>query len=303
MQKKTFLDILLFVLFVVGGLLFSQFLALVTLLPFHEDLPSLMAKLNAPLQHPEMRMQLLSFQGISAFCSFVLAPWIFLQWKEGAVCTFLYPYRWNYHFIWIGVLLPLVSTPFTSLIIEWNESIHLPSSLSWLENWARHQEDYLKEITHMLTHLTGLIELSGGLVVIAFLPALGEELVFRGFLQNKLQQLFQRRHLAIWTSAFLFSAIHFQFFGFVPRMVLGAMFGYLYSYSGQFHLPVLAHFTNNGMMLVLIYLRNQGTIAYDIEKEDQVPYSLVIVSLLLTISLMYLFIQAFKRKDLSDSGQ
>ena len=157
-------------------------------------------------------------------------------------------------------------------------------------------------ITQLVTNLTSPFELAVGLVVIALLPALGEELVFRGYLQNKINQLGRNPHWAIWISAFLFSLIHFQFFGFVPRMLLGGFFGYLYYYSGQFHLPVIAHFTNNGMMLILIYLKNQGAISYDVEKEEHIPLSLAFASLALTLGLFYAFVKMSKENSQEIEG-
>lgn len=298
MQKdNSFLDILLFVLAVIAGLFFAQFLTLAVLLPFYKDLQGLMDALNNPLQHPEIKMQLLAMQGISAFSSFVLAPWAFIKWRERNVLPFLYKKATDVPLIGLAIGLTLVSTPFISLIVEWNESIVLPSQFSWVEDWAKQKENYLKEITEMLTSLDNPTELAWGLVVIAFLPALGEELVFRGYLQQKIGQLSQNPHMAIWVSAFLFSAIHFQFYGFFPRMLLGALFGYMYHFSGQFHLPVVAHFTNNGLMLVLIYLKDHGAISYDIEKEDQASLPLAFLSLGLAAALFSVFVRRSKKES------
>jgi len=304
MPTKTspLLDILLFLLFVIAGLFLSQFLAIAALLPFHQyDATRLMNDLNQPLQHPEMKMQLLFVQGISAFCAFVLAPWTFIKWKEKQVVNFLYGIRPNGQFILLTAFLIIAATPFISLLVEWNESIQLPKAFSFYEKWAREKEDHLKEITDLLTDLNNPAELFWGLIVIAFFPALGEELVFRGYLQNKLCRSGTNPHFAIWFSAILFSAIHLQFFGFFPRMVLGALFGYLYHFSGQFHLPVVAHFTNNGLMLTLIYLKNKGHIAFDIEKEEQVSIGMSLGSLLATLLILFLFYKQSKNVATSSS--
>jgi uncharacterized protein len=286
-KKELFLEIGYFVVFVVASLFVSQFLALVALLPLHDfKLQELVLKMNDPLRYPEMKMQLLTIQGLSSFLSFVAAPMAFIIWKEKYWRSFLSSNsNSKFQLIGITILIMLVSMPFLSVVIEWNEHLVLPEPFA---QWATEKEEFLKKLTQMLTTLNNPFELSVGLVVIALLPALGEELVFRGYLQNKFKMLFDNPHVAIWVSAFLFSAIHFQFYGFVPRMMLGAMFGYIYHATGQFHLPVLAHFTNNGLMLVMMYLKNHGHIQFDIESETQAPVLLSCISFSLTCFLFVL---------------
>ena len=96
-------------------------------------------------------------------------------------------------------------------------------------------------------------------------------------------------HVAIWVSAFLFSAIHLQFFGFVPRLLLGVLFGYIYYWSGNLLYPVLAHFINNGFTLVMLYLYQIGITEMDIENTESVPVMVVLVSVILTFGLLAFF--------------
>ena len=86
--------------------------------------------------------------------------------------------------------------------------------------------------------------------LLALLPALSEELSFRG----TLQQILGNKAAAIWVTAFIFSAIHMQFYGFVPRMLMGAMFGYVFVWTGSLWVPILMHFTNNGLAVLTYYL-------------------------------------------------
>lgn len=300
MQRNSIVfDLLLFVISVLGGLFFGQFLAFLILLPFHGmDLNIVLQKMASPLDYPELKMQLLLTQGISSFVAFVLAPIFFVYVRGERMWAILYKEpAMHVQLMVMTVLWMLVSLPFLSLVIEWNESVQLPEALQHWQVAAREKEDFLKKVTELLTDLNNPFELLIGLVVIAFLPALGEELVFRGYLQNKCRQLFGSGHVAIWFCAFLFSAIHFQFFGFVPRMLLGAMFGYLYYYTGQFHLAVLAHFLNNGLMLVMIYLKNKGIVAFDIEANDQVTWPTALVSLVLSAIVFLLIIRQKKMSE------
>src|SRR5690606_4911795 len=132
-------------------------------------------------------------------------------------------------------------------------------------------------------------ELMFALVIIAILPAVGEEIVFRGLIQNELLRGTRNVHVAIWVAAILFSTIHFQFYGFVPRLLLGALFGYLYYWSGNLMLAILAHFVNNGVSVVALYLYQQGKFAFDIESQEAAPPQMVIISTILTAGLLYYF--------------
>jgi hypothetical protein len=127
------------------------------------------------------------------------------------------------------------------------------------------------------------------LTVIAIVPAIGEEFLFRGIVQNLLLNVSRNIHLSIWISAFLFSAIHFQFFGFVPRMLLGALFGYLYFWSGNLLYPIAAHFINNGFTLLMIYLFRSDVINFDIESTESVPITTVLIFGVITTALLYYF--------------
>src|SRR5690606_6262686 len=99
--------------------------------------------------------------------------------------------------------------------------------------WAKEREDELAMMTKDISKIYNIPDFIFTFFVISIVAGLSEEIVFRGILQTKLWQWFGNVHVAIWVSAFLFSAIHMQFFGFVPRMLLGALFGYLFYFSGN----------------------------------------------------------------------
>ena len=299
-QNNGWMDILTFTLVVVCSLFVAQFIALMCLLPLYNfNVDGVMLAINHPLTSPGIKMQMLFMQGLTSFIAFIVAPLGFIKWKEEKVVSFLYrELDPNPILILLAVSVMVVSMPITSLLVEWNASLKLPPGFESIEMWAREKEDFLKELTEMLTKLDNPLELIVGLFVIALIPAIGEELVFRGYLQNKISRITKSPHLAIWMAAFLFSAIHFQFYGFLPRMMLGAMFGYLYFISGQFHLPVVAHFTNNGLTLFLIYLKNKGRINFDIESEESIPVYVGLISICLTVGLFMLIKSQLKEERL-----
>jgi membrane protease YdiL (CAAX protease family) len=106
------------------------------------------------------------------------------------------------------------------------------------------------------------------LLIIGVLPAIGEELVFRGLLQNKLESATKNAHLAIWISAIIFGAFHMQFYGVVPRIMLGALFGYIYVFSRNIWYPIIAHFVNNGLAVILMYVGPRFIDDFDAQEVD-----------------------------------
>jgi membrane protease YdiL (CAAX protease family) len=102
--------------------------------------------------------------------------------------------------------------------------------------------------------------------MIAVLPAVGEELLFRGVIQKLFSKITRSHHWGIWISAILFSALHLQFYGFIPRLLLGAMFGYLLVWSGSLWLPILAHFINNAAAVTALFMIDHGYLNPSIEE-------------------------------------
>jgi membrane protease YdiL (CAAX protease family) len=196
------------------------------------------------------------------------------------------------------VLLVVCLVPFNDLMIQWNNSLSMPEPLKWLEFWMRRMEDQMREMTQVLTDFSSPARLLAGFLVIAVLPGIGEELVFRGLLQNKLQALTRNPHVAIWVAAIIFSAIHFQFYGFLPRMLLGALFGYLYFWSGNLWVPILAHFVNNAFTLLMIYLYQQKISDYDAEASPVASLPLSLGSLVITAGILFYLYTYFKHQRL-----
>ena len=152
---------------------------------------------------------------------------------------------------------------------------------------GRNAEDKTAQLTKIMTDFGSVGDLMIGLIVIALLPAIGEELVFRGMFQNEFFRGTGNIHLAIWASALIFSAIHFQFYGFIPRVLLGALFGYLYYWSGTLLVPMFAHFFNNAFGVVMIYLHRHEITDLNVEDNTAAPVQYVILNLVLTVGLLY----------------
>ncbi|MDW8345355.1 MAG: CPBP family intramembrane glutamic endopeptidase [Bacteroidia bacterium] len=218
-------------------------------------------------------------QAISSFSMFILAPWFYLKVAEQKSLQTLNT-RNDYSWILLlyAFLLPLMVMPLTKLLVEWNEAIKLPPFLADFEQWAYQKEQELRKLTTFLTNFQSFGAFLVGVLIIAIIPAIGEEMVFRGLLQRKLGNIFSQ-HVAIWVAAFIFSAIHIQFYGLLPRMFLGVLLGYLYAWSGNIAYPMIAHFANNFLTLLMIYLYKIQWINVDIQSEVSVAWYSVAISL------------------------
>lgn len=149
-----------------------------------------------------------------------------------------------------AVVVMIVSVPLQNVIIQWNASLSLPDALISLDRWMKTTEATMQRHTTMLLGGTTVMDLVAGLLIVGVFAALSEELFFRGALQRILQGSNASAHWAIWIGALIFSAFHLQFLGFVPRTLLGALFGYLVWWSGSLWLPVIIHALNNSMVVI-----------------------------------------------------
>ncbi len=216
--------------------------------------------LENPLKNPDTKVTLLIMQACGAIIGLILMPYFLLR-RQGRKLSDLFETPHARPSIIVPVLV-IVFMGVNAIAIHWNKDIQLPFGV---EEWARPLEEKLGELTFFITQYDSQVQMVLAFIVIAVLPALGEEIVFRGMIQNDFYRATRNAHLSIWVSAFLFSAIHLQFYGFFPRMFLGALFGYLYFWSGNLWMPVLAHFVNNGFTLISLYLYEKGAIAVDVE--------------------------------------
>lgn len=254
-----------------------------------------------PIGDPGMKVPIYIMQGMGTLVGLIVVPLVLLRvFSMTPVKLFATDFGWQPSFIIL--LVVIVFMGFNSFIVEWNQGIQLPESLAGIEKMLRGLEDQLGELTKYLTVFDSTVQLVLAVVVIAILPAVGEELVFRGIIQREFFRGTGNIHLSIWISAAIFSAIHLQFYGFVPRLLLGALFGYVYYWSGNLWMPILAHFVNNGFTVIAMYLHQQGTIDVDVETTESAPLPAVIGSLVFTIILLYLFKTYYNKKAISSGA-
>lgn len=250
--------------------------------------------LENPTGNPEGADSLLVFQGLVQFTSFVVAPLAMIRFMKLDIGPYL---NWKHLptvlLLLLTGLLIIFIMPANSLIINWNAKLSLPDFMAGFEQWARAKEDEMAELTKLIANFGTVPRLLAGLLVIAVIPAIGEELVFRGVLQRQLHRWSGSAHVAVWVAAIIFSAIHVQFFGFVPRVLLGALFGYLYLWSGNIWVPIVAHFFNNGFTVLMLYLQQTGAIEFNIESAEPMPIVTVLLSAVLSAAVIYYLYKQF----------
>ncbi len=199
------------------------------------------------------------------------------------------------------IILVLLSTFFfmilNSGVIEWNKSINFPEFMNSFETWAFNKEKELEKITIFLVSFENNWEFLFGILSIALIPGICEEYLFRGVLQKNFYLISKNIHIAVWLSAFFFSALHLQFYGFFPRMLLGVLFGYIYYWSGSILYPMIAHIFNNFFSLTIFYLSQKGLLNENFEvsvnSSPKIPMVLIIISAVLFIGFMYLLRRYF----------
>ena len=174
--------------------------------------------------------------------------------------------------------------------------MHLPGWLSGLENWMTEQEDKADKTIDMLIASKTAGTMIVNIFNIALLPAISEELFFRGVFQKIFGKLFRSGHIAIWITAFLFFAIHLQFIGFIPRFILGLVFGYLFFWSGTLWLPIISHFVNNAVPVIVTFV--QGMDKLNEPENVSLWRQAIYLPLPDAISLMILFY--FRNKNMKN---
>lgn len=139
----------------------------------------------------------------------------------------------------------ITATPMMNRLISLNEAVTLPDSLAWLEQSLKQMEEQAAATIAVMQGGTSVGDLIMNILIIGVLAGLGEELFFRGTFLRLMTTGRINPHIAVWTVAVVFSAVHLQFYGFVPRTLLGAYFGYLVVWTRCLWIPVIIHALNN----------------------------------------------------------
>ena len=272
----------MFVLSGLGGVLIQKYYGI--------DFQALSSLLDDESSYDQIRLPFLFFQAFSSIGGFIIGPLVFMIiFDKSNLSTFSSEYSLSPTLAALITVGVIAFMPFNGWVHLMNKELTLPADMSELYQQMVAMEELAEKATILLTGMKNIGVLFLGIIVIALIPAFGEELVFRKLIQNKLFLSSNNAHLSIWFAAFLFSFFHFQFFGFVPRLLLGAIFGYFYYWSGNFIYPVIGHFANNSISLILVYLSSNSIVEFDPDAEENISIISATISLLLSSGMFYYF--------------
>lgn len=234
---------------------------------------------------------LLGAQGVISVFMFIVVSAVFNAIALKIPFNEYFP-KVSFSTLGLTVLISISFMVVNSAIGEWNMNMDFGDSS--FGEWARRSEDQLKALTEHITNFTTINHFILAFVVVAIIPAIGEELLFRGLIQNMFSKAFGNHHLAIWLTGFIFAAIHMQFFGIMPRMLLGVLFGYLYHWSGKLSVAMIGHLMNNGLAIIALYLAQKEIVEVSPEQMEQsAPWPAVLIFAAISFYLLRVFYKKF----------
>jgi len=254
---------------------------------------------TAKINNPEVIRALKIIQAISVVGSFIIPTFIMAllcsrKWLEFLnikgkfkVSTFL-----------LGGILILVAVPVINYLSEVNSHLQLPASMQSAQDWIKNMDDENNIISNAFIAHQSIRGLIVNIFIMGFLAAVSEELFFRAGIQKIIIRGSGNIHVGVWLTAIIFSAIHLEFFGFLPRMLMGAYLGYLFVWSKSIWPSIFAHFLNNSVIVYISYLEDRNMLPKKIEdignQSSQISY--VIGSTILVAVLMFAIYKIEHRK-------
>jgi len=229
-------------------------------------------------------------QLVSTTIPIFIAPVFFARVIVKEPKSYLKPsFKFPWMLIVVAFFIMLIASPLIELSANFNQKMVLPEFLKGLEQWMKESEETAKKITMAILQMDTVWDCVKNVFLIGLLTAIAEEFMFRGVLQTILQRWTKNAHAAIWITAILFSAFHMEFYGFLPRMFLGALFGYFVAWSGSIWPAVWGHFLNNGSAVVVTYLYQQKKINLNPDDQHVFNYAGYIFSFIIIIVLLTVY--------------
>ncbi|MBN1340453.1 MAG: CPBP family intramembrane metalloprotease [Bacteroidales bacterium] len=265
-DKPFYFRLIVLGLLILTGMLLFSAIAILSLVPFLgsgfldrlQDLSDL---------DDTQTLQILKYLQVMNQAGLFIAPSLVFAWLYNRqTSTFLGSGRMPKGSVLLfSVMLTGAMIPAINLMVEWNESIRLPEFFSGMEQWMEEKEGQANNLTEAFLNTASFQGFLVNFLMIGVLAALGEELFFRGLLIRILLDQTPNKHFAVWITSFLFSALHLQFYGFFPRMLLGLVFGYVFVWTENLWYPVAMHLVFNSITVVVAYLNAKGSISTDVE--------------------------------------
>lgn len=281
---SVFIIISSFIVFVLAGFIFAMV--------FYQAGIAEIGKMLSDASHPDHLSVLKYFQIIQSTALFIVPSIVLSYLFSKTPEEYLGLKRiTGWKPVFISLLVVLSAIPVINWLAYLNEQIQFPDFMESVETWMKETEERASVLTEQFLRVDNIQGLMLNLFMIAIIPAIGEELLFRGVIQRLFTEWTKNIHAGIWISALLFSAMHLQFFGFIPRAFLGAMFGYMLVWSGNMWFPVVAHFFNNAAAVTAYFLIEKKIINENLESlgSGSEEWGFSVVSFVFLIGFLVIF--------------
>lgn len=288
-QASPPLQLLIFIGIAIGIILVGYLIGMGVIIGLYGiDVLMQIARLN--LSSPNAVNALWILQIISTTIPLFVAPVFFAYRIVKEPQAYL---RTTIKFPWGLLVLTLFIMFVSSPLIEWlsniNQRMVLSGPLKPIQDWMRDKEDTAQKMTAVLLEMKTVGSMIKNVLLVGLLTAIAEEFMFRGVLQTIFTRWTKNQHAAIWITAILFSSFHMEFFGFLPRMMLGVLLGYLVVWSGSIWPAVWGHFINNGTAVVVTYLFQHKKISLNPDDQHMFNYSSYLFSLIIVVFLLLMY--------------
>lgn len=294
-----FQKLLLLLVLVFASMIFTLMLGVIIAVPVWGS--DVLTKLSAAgnSADPSAVAMVKYFQIVSQVGTFIIPVFIFAFLDGNRIGSYLKLNSKPGFFILIFAGLSiLLASPFINYVTEWNMQMQLPSAMGGIEEWMKGSEDKAAQLTVLFLDVRTLWGFLVNILMIGILPAFGEEFMFRGIVQPLFHKWTKNIHVAVLLSAFLFSAMHVQFFSFIPRFLMGILLGYSFVWSGSLWVPVFLHFVNNSAAVIMTFLFKLGRTDNSFETigTGEAAATQVLASMVLTAVAVFLMYFLSKRK-------
>jgi len=252
--------------------------------------------MQTELMKPENMNAIKVIQVVSTFVTFFVPAWITARIANNQ------PFRWlgfNNHFnvkqFGVALLIMLASIPLVSSLATLNEIIPIPAK--WAAQFRLLENKYDDQV-QVLSVIKTFGDYISALFIMAILPAMFEETLFRGGMQNILTRWMKSPWPAILITSFLFSAVHISYYGFLPRFALGVVLGLLYYYSQNIWINIFAHAMNNSLIVTQMYLNSINGKPVKDSLDENLPLWWGIIGIVFVTALMWVYKRISERETL-----
>jgi membrane protease YdiL (CAAX protease family) len=226
----------------------------------------------------------------------LITPLVFARYVVKQPQEYLKP---SFDFPWTVIVIVfcvmMISSPLIELLSRINQDMVLPDYLSGVQKWMRESEDKAEKLIAVLLKMDTIFGAIANVIAVGLFTAIVEELMFRGCVQTIFVKWTGNVHAAVWITAILFSAFHMEFFGFLPRLLLGALFGYFTAWSGSVWPAVWGHFINNSTAVVAVYLYQHKLVKVDPNSTHIFKSQAYVFSFIIVLFLLYLYHNVAKK--------